>query len=209
MKTCKGCSKQFPATLEYFSRNRNSLRSRCKICLATENSAWRKANLEKQRIYHKNALKRNPEKYKQYKEKWKKANPEKVKSYERVSYLKNIDERTEKNKAWRKDNPEKVRSYKRNRRAKIRGNGYERYTDQQVLDLYGTNCYLCDMPINLNAPRSAGMAGWKTGLHIEHFIDIALGGSDTLDNVRPSHGWCNLTKPQRSKDSVELSHGTV
>ena len=34
----------------------------------------------------------------------------------------------------------------------------------------------------------------ESGLHIEHFIDIALGGPDTLENVRPSHAWCNLTK---------------
>jgi len=209
MKTCKGCNKELPATLEYFSRNRNSLRSKCKICLAAENSAWRKSNLEKQRLYHRNAVAKNPKKYKEYVKKWKKSNPEKVKSYERSSYLKNIDQRTERSQSWRKENPEKVRSYKRQRRAKIKGNGHEYYTDAQVLELYGTNCYLCDMPIDLNAPRSSGTPGWRSGLHIEHFIDISLGGPDTLENVRPSHAWCNLTKPQRGKDSVELSNGTI
>lgn len=111
--------------------------------------------------------------------------------------------------SWRKANPGMNNTYSRNRRALEKGSRFEKYKESEVLDLYGTNCYLCDMPIDLNAPRSAGIPGWKTGLHIEHFIDIALGGPDTLDNVRPSHGWCNLTKPQKGKDSVELNNGTV
>ena len=194
MKTCKGCNEEFPATLEFFSKSRNSLRSKCKTCLNAENLAWRKANPEKQYLSHKNSVAKNPKKYYAYKEKWKKANPEKVRDWQRAAYLKNIDKRIERSKEWRMSNPEKMRSYKRQRRARIKGNGHEYYTDAQVLELYGTNCYLCDMPIDLNAPRSSGIPGWRSGLHIEHFIDIALGGPDTLENVRPSHAWCNLTK---------------
>ena len=72
-----------------------------------------------------------------------------------------------------------------------------------MFDTYGTNCYLCDMPIDLDAPRRAGFPPkkvkgmwhfWRSGLHVEHFIPITLGGSDTLENVRPSHAWCNLAK---------------
>jgi 5-methylcytosine-specific restriction endonuclease McrA len=53
------------------------------------------------------------------------------------------------------------------------------------------------MPIDFNSPRQVGKPGWRSGLHIDHFVDISLGGPDTLENVRPSHGWCNLTKTPR------------
>jgi len=31
-------------------------------------------------------------------------------------------------------------------------------------------------------------------LHIDHLVPLAKGGSDTLENVRPAHGICNLRK---------------
>lgn len=80
------------------------------------------------------------------------------------------------------------------RRANKKNNGYERYKEKEVLDLYGKNCYICNQPIDLNAPRKCGIPGWENGLHIEHVIDIALGGPDTLANVKPAHALCNLKK---------------
>ena len=90
--------------------------------------------------------------------------------------------------------PEIARGAKRRRRARKLQNGVEFYTEAQVLELYGTNCYLCKEPIDMNAPRTTWTKGWEKGLHIEHVIDIAKGGPDTLANVRPSHALCNLTK---------------
>lgn len=79
------------------------------------------------------------------------------------------------------------------RRARKMGAGFEVYTTQQVLDLYGSLCHLCGLPIDLLAPRRAN----ATGLHIDHVIPIAKGGSDTLANVRPAHGLCNVRKGGR------------
>lgn len=93
--------------------------------------------------------------------------------------------------------PEKVRQFSRTRRARKKNNGTEYYTESKVLELYGTDCYLCNTPIDMSASRRCGDPGWEKGLHIEHVIDIALGGPDTLDNVRPSHAICNLTKKPR------------
>ena len=47
------------------------------------------------------------------------------------------------------------------------------------------------------APRTTRIKGWEFGLHIEHVIDIALGGPDSIDNVRASHGICNLRKNRK------------
>jgi 5-methylcytosine-specific restriction endonuclease McrA len=110
---------------------------------------------------------------------------------------------------WRKNNVEQERArnrdyYQRNkdknlikaarRRAMVRGNGIEPYTLKQVLEEYGAICYLCEIPIDLTAPRSARQEGWEYGLHLDHVTPISKGGQDCLDNVAPTHAICNLSK---------------
>jgi 5-methylcytosine-specific restriction endonuclease McrA len=85
------------------------------------------------------------------------------------------------------------------RRASKLGNDYIKYTFNEVINLYGEICYLCNEKIDMLAPRKAGIPGWEKGLHIDHVIDIAAGGPDTLDNVRPTHGICNLKKPKAKR----------
>jgi 5-methylcytosine-specific restriction endonuclease McrA len=100
-----------------------------------------------------------------------------------------------KNRQYHYDNPDKTREKARRRRARIKGNGVDFHTEAQVLATYGNICYLCNKPVDLTAPRYQGKAeGWEQGLHIDHVIPISKGGSDTLDNVRPTHALCNLSK---------------
>jgi 5-methylcytosine-specific restriction endonuclease McrA len=70
----------------------------------------------------------------------------------------------------------------------------EVYTYRQVLDTYGSDCHLCNTPVDLNAPRQCGKPGWELGLQVDHVIPLSKGGDDTLENVRPSHGYCNNQK---------------
>ena len=119
-------------------------------------------------------------------------------SIKNKEWKKNNAERiSAKHKQWRENNRDKTREASRRRKAKKLNNGLEVYTEKQVLDLYGTNCYLCGELIDMTAPRATWIEGWQRGLHIEHVVDLALGGPDTLDNVRPAHGICNLTKKPR------------
>lgn len=97
-------------------------------------------------------------------------------------------------KKWREANPEKVAAKNRRQRAKKRGAPSEGYTLEQILALYGTNCHLCGNPIDLEAPRKPPAIGWELGLHIDHVTPMSLGGTDMLDNVKPSHARCNLAK---------------
>lgn len=80
------------------------------------------------------------------------------------------------------------------RQERILENGFEFYTVTQVLVAYGKDCHLCHEPIDLKASRRVGIGDWLLGLHIDHLVAIALGGPDTLANVRPSHAICNLKK---------------
>ena len=82
----------------------------------------------------------------------------------------------------------------RNRARKIGVYFDNHFSDQDVLDLYGTTCHLCNEEIDLTAPRVAGIPGWERGLHVDHVIPLSKGGPDVLENVKPSHAKCNMKK---------------
>lgn len=132
-----------------------------------QNKAWRKAN---------------PEKMAEYRKKWIEANPEKNR---------------ETKAAWSKRNPESKRLIEHRRRARMYAVENEKYTEAQVLEAYGTDCHICSKPIDLEAPRRTNQAGWENGLHLDHLVSIAKGGSNTLENIRPAHGLCNTKKGAR------------
>ena len=103
------------------------------------------------------------------------------------------------NRKWASKNKEKVKSYSRRmaskRKALRQSNGHSPYTDKQIFDLYGTDCHICSNPIDFNAPRQAYIGdGWELGLQFDHLIPLSKGGSDTLENIRPSHAICNMKK---------------
>jgi 5-methylcytosine-specific restriction endonuclease McrA len=97
-------------------------------------------------------------------------------------------------KDWYKENSEiAIRTVTR-RRARRRSNGYEFYSLQDAIDIYGTICHLCDQEIDLFHPRKVGAEGWEKSFQLDHIIPISQGGPDTLDNVRPSHARCNMNR---------------
>lgn len=116
--------------------------------------------------------------------------------------LRNKDKERLRKKVYRDNNVEWHREYYRRknhkRRALKRNNLHEPWKESEVLELHGTDCYLCNKPIDLNAPRVPGTGdNWENGLHMEHIIAISNGGPDNISNVRPSHAICNLTKGVR------------
>lgn len=104
-------------------------------------------------------------------------------------------------KLWRERTPNARRD--RMKRARLGGGEVGYYSDQDVIDTYGTDCHICGEPIDFTAPRQCGKLGWERSFHVDHVIPLSKGGSDTLDNVKPSHGQCNIIKwatmPQMSE----------
>ena len=117
--------------------------------------------------------------------------------YVMTRYFANKEKILERQKKYRRNNP-KTRAAKNRqkarRRAKQLGNGYEKYSLEKVLELYGTKCNICNIEIDMKAPRNCTGDNWAFGLHIDHVVPISKGGSDTLENVRPTHALCNVTK---------------
>lgn len=168
MKTCSRCGEE--KSLDLFhkrSARKSGYASHCKTCDSNRTKQWREEN---------------PETASARFIRWKAANPERA--IERV-------------KVWKLENPSATKEAHRRKahRRRLQINATkEFYTERQVLDTYGYSCYLCNEAINFLAPRSAGKKGWERGLHIDHVIPLSKGGSDTLENVRPTHGKCNLKK---------------
>lgn len=65
---------------------------------------------------------------------------------------------------------------------------------KSVIEAYGSICYLCDGKIDMSASMAVGEEGWQLGLHIDHVLPRRFGGGDSLENLRPTHGLCNLKK---------------
>jgi 5-methylcytosine-specific restriction endonuclease McrA len=135
---------------------------------------------------------------KAYIKEYKKKNKEHILQMNRAFVEANREKVAAQKKQWKIDNPERNlhanRKAERARRARLKNNITIPYTEPQVLSTYGVNCNICGLEIDLLSTRQVGKPGWQQGLHIDHLIPVSKGGPDTLENVRPTHGICNLKK---------------
>jgi len=138
--------------------------SYCKKCDAARN----------RRYYERNKAKENVRRHKYYKD-----NKEFSKQF-----IKN----------WRDKNPDVVKAAVNRRRARKNNADSDGWTESQVVELYGTKCYICKKEIDMSASRWTGRGNWENGLHFDHVVPLSRGGSDTIDNIRPSHALCNIKK---------------
>ena len=117
-----------------------------------------------------------------------------------------IEVKSAKKKTYREQNLTRVREIAREcerRRKALKLKTFTiKYTEQEVLERYSDICYLCNQTIDLTANRKPGNKGWQFGLHIDHLIPLSKNGSDTIENVRPTHGLCNIKKHDK-----ELHYG--
>tara|TARA_B110000977_G_C10918693_1_gene432214 strand:- start:102 stop:731 length:630 start_codon:yes stop_codon:yes gene_type:complete len=184
--------------------------SYCKSCNNKRAAEYQRNNKEQIREQKKEYYQNNKEQIKEQKKEYHQNNKEQIKEYYQNNKEKILEQRKEYRennkeyykeykKEYRKKNPHKGREYKRKRRALKQANVHEPYTEDQVLKLYGTDCHICQEEIDLSANRSAGAPGWERALHIDHVIPLSQGGPDTLENVKPAHGLCNLQKADKEK----------
>ena len=155
--------------------------------------------------YNKAYRAKHPTAYKEYYERNRGKVIARVKKSTEKNYQNRVAYRTRtavhikaKRQEWAKNNPDKIRVGNHRKRARKLSNGMSPYTEAQVLEKYGSNCHLCNEPINLGAPRKVGIGNWQLGLHLDHDLPLSLGGPDTLENVKPSHAICNLKKRRKS-----------
>jgi len=175
MKTCTKCNES--KSLDSFYKNKGykcGLTARCKICINTENDAWKSANLDKVALYKtKSAHKRyiaDPEGSKESVNKFRRNNPE----FHRES-----------NRKWRKNNPDKINAKNANRRAtKLQATPQWAIAEKdQILALYSQAKALTEL----------------TGVsyHVDHIVPLnspLVQGLHCLANLQILEAKQNITK---------------
>lgn len=114
-------------------------------------------------------------------------------AYRRAQVAKDPAKFNQQKKKSLKSNPNRRRHSNRDR-ARKKGVPSQYYTRQQLFDRDGYDCYLCNLPVELTANHIQGQPGWELYPHVEHVIPLALGGHDTLANVKIAHAVCNIRK---------------
>lgn len=74
---------------------------------------------------------------------------------------------------------------------------------QLVVTYYGC-CPLCgfQIPLHLHHPN-------PLALSFDHIIPIAQGGKNTIENLQPTHAWCNKQKETTKKNEIGIFQRTV
>jgi 5-methylcytosine-specific restriction endonuclease McrA len=148
----------------------------------------------KTKEYNRLYREKNRERLRLIKKKWRQEKREECLEADRKYRKENFEKIKQTRSNWFAKNPNKEAEYSRKKRALKRKTFSESYSIDMVLELYGTKCHICNEEINLNAPRTTGSKGWEKSLHLDHVIPLSKNGTDTLDNIKPSHALCNLIK---------------
>jgi hypothetical protein len=122
------------------------------------------------------------------------ANKERILELQQQYRERNRENERARHKRYRNQNLDRHAGYERKRRAVKQNLESKPYTAEMVIEMYGADCHICGKEIDLNANRRSGRPGWENGLQIDHLTSLYNAGPDTIENVRPSHGRCNMRK---------------
>jgi hypothetical protein len=155
--------------------------------------AWREVNKEKV-IASKKAYRSNPDnrqKIRDAEKKWCSENKDKVRAQNAKWYATNSDAAKARTKAWRKQHPESKKLSEHKRRARIANSGgkLSKGLIEKLMKLQRGKCACCGFPLGDN-------------YHIDHIMPLALGGSNTDDNIQLLRGSCNSSK--RDKHPIDF-----
>jgi 5-methylcytosine-specific restriction endonuclease McrA len=214
-KKCKRCKTDKDSSEFY------GLRRVCKTCAAADCAAYYAANKERikavanayysaniEKIKAKNAERyaANPERSKLRAGKWAKENVEKRRAYSLKWNAANRDKKNTHSKKWAEENREKVKEtkfayraanrgafcvYEQNRRARKLAAGGQLSVglSEKLFNIQRGKCACCGLPLG-------------NDYHMDHIMPLALGGSNTDDNIQLLRQQCNNQK--RAKHPVEF-----
>ena len=188
---------------------------RCKACSRAQNSvyaaknpekkkaasaAWYAANAERIKALHKEWKKANPEKINAYREKqascedakarhaariaaWRAANPEKARESNRAWSAANAKKKSLTFSAWAAENQEARRIIHQNRRARKKSTKgkISKGLPAKLFKLQRGMCPCCRQPLG-------------DDYHLDHIMPLALGGTNTDENMQLLRQRCNNQK---------------
>lgn len=183
----------------------------CKACSRACAAAWKAKNPEKKKASSSDWYAANRERNKASKVAWNSANPGRQKIMDAARYAANPEkskvnsaawraanqDRHKQNKAaWGKANPEAVRVHSQNRRArKIESGGaLSKGLAEKLFKLQKGKCPCCKQPLG-------------DDYHMDHKMPLALGGSNTDDNMQLLRAVCNMQKSAKHPVEFMQSRG--
>lgn len=153
---------------------------KCRQCNIDNCKKHYEKNKKKYNAASKEWAEKNREKSREIKKKWRESNPEKQIVATELWNERNKDRCAENRKKWNTENKEYKRILTTNRRRKMSSGFITKERVEYLLVKQNGKCPCC-----------------KSGLekfHIDHIMPIALGGSNTDDNIQLLCPSCNLRK---------------
>lgn len=198
-KICTKCGDTKPK--DEFGKDtskRDGLFLYCRACVRVVNAKYRADHPEEIKAYsaeysagHKEQIKTadaaryaaNPEKSRAYSAKYRAENPDKVKA----AIV-----------GWRADNPEAILIHNHNRRASKCANGgsLSKGLAERLFKLQRGKCACCKRPLG-------------DDFHLDHIMPVALGGTNTDDNMQLLRKTCNLQKHAKHPVDFMQSRGLL
>ena len=188
MKTCTKCGESKPTN--EFSKSastRDGLRFRCKTCESIALTAWRSANREKHNATAAKLRAKNREKARASHAKWRAANPGKAHAATAKWKAANCENVKAYQAKWVSDNLDVCRVHNQNRRARKLESGGKLSPGlaAKLFKLQRGKCACgCKQPLG-------------DDYHMDHIMPLALGGSNTDDNMQLLRAICNLQKHKK------------
>jgi len=182
MKQCCKCKlDKYEIEFNKNKSKKDKLSTECKLCKRQQDAKYRKENSEHCKVYQIKYWKENGAELYEQKKKYIAANKIAHLKRQNTWYQKNKNDVKMRVALYKKEHPEQYRMYSNRRNASKKTNIMERFTNQDIINKYGNQCFYC------------------SGLfdHIDHYMPLSRGGSHTLENIRPSCERCNLTKSNK------------
>jgi 5-methylcytosine-specific restriction endonuclease McrA len=169
MKTCKKCGKTKP--LSGYAKGKKNADGHKPVCLACDRiyqAKYRLENTEKRKALQDLFLSKNKEEQRLYKQAWYQENKQRVSA---LHFL------------WKSKNPESARIYGENRRARKSSSGGKLTLglSSKLFLLQKGRCACCKKPLGGD-------------YHMDHIMPLALGGTNTDDNIQLLTSKCNRQK---------------
>lgn len=181
----------------YYERTKDARLATC--------AAYYAANRDAVKARVRDYVQRNPDKVSDLNRRYRMAHPDESRARQIEWRSKNPDRKREHDaryrerhaelvrrrlRLWAENNAERAsisRRERNHRRKALKfGSTVTRADLRSVLDKFGMRCHICDAPID-----SFG------DLHFDHVIPLSKGGPHHVDNIKPAHARCNISKGAR------------
>jgi 5-methylcytosine-specific restriction endonuclease McrA len=144
---------------------------------------WYSSNKAKALASAKKRYELNPEPVKDSSRKYRLLNQGLIKVYQEKYRIKNLEKSKKYSAAWRAVNKRILRAHRQNRRAKLKlvGGKLTAGLAGNLLKLQQGKCACCGHPLG-------------DDYHMDHIMPLALGGTNTDDNIQLLRAKCNMQK---------------